>query len=106
MFEKYLNKKVRVLVSTGSGAGISNGEMALGTIYNPIITVVGTLNNIESGFIEIINSRMIYYETVANTFSGREFDNSRPNGPDVMENESTLLSLDKVIAISLIRENK
>lgn len=33
MFDKYLNKKVRVLVSTKSGAGMSNGVKLMDQMY-------------------------------------------------------------------------
>lgn len=104
MFDKYISKKVRVLVATGSGAGISNGDVTLGTVFNPMITVVGVLNEVGNDFIEINNSRMMYYSGTANSFVSPLSDR-KAYGPDVMENEFTLLSLDKVIAISLIREN-
>ena len=103
MFNSYLNKKVSVLVSTGSGAGISNGGVALGTLYNPVITVVGILNNVDGDFVEIKNCRMIYYNGAANSFVS-PLSSNKANGPDVFESEKTLLSLSKVISISLVRE--
>ena len=57
MFDKYLNKKVRILVSTKSGAGMSNGGSLMASVLNPIITVDGVLSFVSDTFIEIENSR-------------------------------------------------
>ena len=103
MLNKYLNKKVRILVSTCSGAGISNGDVTLGTVFNSVITVTGILHDIDDKFIEIENSRMMYYSGAANSFVS-PLSSNKANGPDVFENEYTLISIDKVISISLIRE--
>jgi hypothetical protein len=101
MFDKYLNKEVSILVSTDSGAGISNGGVALGTIYNSMFTVVGTLSNFDSNFIEIKDSKMTYYDGVSNSFVS-VFSSNKSNKPNVLESESTLLNLSKVISISLV----
>lgn len=103
MFDKYINKKVRVLVSSDSGAGISNSGRTMGSVYNSVITVVGVLSNVDGNFIELDNSRMFYYSGATDLFDS-SLSFSGANGPDVFENEKTLLNLSKVISISLIRE--
>ena len=103
MFDKYLNKKVRILVSTKSGAGMSNGGSLMASVLNPIITVDGILNFINDKFVEIEGSRMYYYNGACE-MDTPGFANSKMNGPDVFDNEYTLLNVDSVISISLIRE--
>ena len=103
MFDKYLNKKVRVLVSTKSGAGMSNGGSLMASVLNPIITVDGILKFVSDTFIEIENSRMYYYNGACE-METPGFVKGKMNGPDVFENECTLLNIDNVISISLIRE--
>lgn len=103
MFDKYLNKKVRVLVSTKSGAGMSNGGSLMASVLNPIITVDGVLNFINDKFVEIEGSRMYYYNGACE-MDTPGFGKSKMNGPDVFDNEYTLLNVDSVISISLIRE--
>ena len=103
MFDKYLNKKVRVLVSTKSGAGMSNGGSLMASILNPIITVDGVLNFINDKFVEIEGSRMYYYNGACE-MDTPGFVKGKMNGPDVFDNEYTLLNVDSVISISLIRE--
>lgn len=103
MFDKYLNKKVRVLVSTKSGAGMSNGGSLMASVLNPIITVDGVLNFINDKFVEIEGSRMYYYNGACE-MDTPGFVKSKMNGPDVFDNEYTLLNIDSVISISLIRE--
>ena len=103
MFDKYLNKKVRVLVSTKSGAGMSNGGSLMASVLNAIITVDGILNFINDKFVEIEGSRMYYYNGACE-MDTPGFVKGKMNGPDVFENEYTLLNIDNVISISLIRE--
>ena len=70
MLENYIGKNVRILVATGSGAGISNGDLSLGTSFNPIITVFGNIKSYDNKFLEIENSRMVYYCGAAETCVG------------------------------------
>ena len=103
MLDEYLDKRVRVLVSTGTGAGISNGELPCGTVFNPIITVFGVLNSYDNLFLKLEKSRMIYYNGVAETLGVIKKDIG-VTGPDIMENDSTILNLKNVISVSLVRE--
>lgn len=104
MLENYIGKRVRVLVSTGSGAAISNGDLSAGSVFNPVITVFGILKSYDEKFIEIENSRMVYYTGVSETLSLAFLNNGGSTGPDVFENELTILNMSKVISVSLVRE--
>ena len=104
MLDNYIGKRIRVLVSTGTGAGISNGDLSFGTVFNPIITVFGVLKSYDEKFLQIENSRMVYYSGVAETLAPTFLNNSGVTGPDIFENELTLLNMSKVISVSLIRE--
>lgn len=104
MLENYIGKRVRILVSTGSGAGMSNGELPYGTAFNPVITVFGVIKSYDNQFIELENARMVYYSGVAETLASNFLSKGVANGPDIFENELTLLNISNVISISLIRE--
>ena len=104
MLERYVGKRVRVLVSTGTGAGICNGDISAVSVFNPIITVFGVFKSYDDKFLEIEKSRMVYYSGAAETLMPVFLDNGGVNGPDVFENELTLLNNNMVISISLVRE--
>lgn len=105
MLDKYVGKRVRVLVSTGTGASMSNGDLSAGSVFNPIITVFGVLKAYDEKFLEVESSRMVYYSGVAETLTPSFLKDTGSTGPDLFENESTLLSMTKIISVSLVREH-
>jgi hypothetical protein len=101
MLERYLNKNVRILVSSDSGAGISCSTHvgSIESSINSTIIVFGTINEIDDKFIEIKNTKMIYLEPLK---SGSRGIGSKEISAVSIESEYTLVNINKVITISLI----
>lgn len=100
MIEKYRDKYVKVLVSSESGAGVS-GEIS--RYISSLITVFGTIKDFDDRFIELSNTTMVYYNGMGATVESYGILNpDNVKQPSAFENKSSILSLDKIISISLV----
>lgn len=99
MFSDYIGKNVKILVSSNSGAAVC-GEQ--GRMFNSIITVFGTVKNVDGQFLELENSTMIYYPGLDYTFNNLGFSLNNTKQASSFENPKTLLNLMHVISISIV----
>lgn len=100
MFNDYMGKRVRILVSSGSGAGaISAGERYSNGIMISVINFYGIIKRMDDKFLELEDVRYTLYS----------LDTEKPIGLNypininipVFESEKTLISIDKIISLSL-----
>ena len=99
MLEKYKGKEVRMLVSSDSGAGIGTGSSHTATMSS-IITITGTINDLDNNFLEIQNSKLSYIDAYSKV--SHSFNNKKEFEPTEFENDITLVNIDKVVSISII----
>ena len=100
MLDNYKGKFVKVLVASGSGAGVG-GEAS--RIYNSMITVFGTVKDFNTHFIELENTTTLYYSGIVSSFEKMGMltpDNIKQ--PSAFENKLSLLNLNHVIEISVV----
>ncbi len=102
MLDKYIGKKVKLLVSSNSGAGTSTA-MSVGssmTMVSSIITIFGDLKEIGDRFVELSNTRTIYMDSYQSGYVS--MSGSKEISPAVLDNSSTLVNVNNIIAISLV----
>ena len=99
MFSDYRGKYVKILVCSNSGAAVC-GEQ--GRMFNSMITVFGTVRDVNAQFLELENSTMIYYPGLDYTFNNLGFSLNNTKQPSSFENPRTLLNLMHVISISIV----
>lgn len=99
MFSEFKGKNVKILVSSNSGASVC-GEQ--GRVFTSVITVFGTVGDIEGNFMELVNSTMIYYPGLDYTFNNMGLSLNNTKQPSSFENPKTLLNLMHVISISIV----
>ena len=100
MVEKLKGKYVKVLVSSGSGAGVG-GEAS--RYFNSMITVFGTIKDATGKFVELENTTTLYYSGVGCTYDKLAMmtsDNLKQ--PSAFENKTTLLNANNIIMISVV----
>ena len=99
MFTKLKGKYVKILVASNSGASVC-GEQ--GRVFSSVITVFGTVSDINGSFVELDNSTMIYYPGLDYTINNMGLSLSNTKQPSSFENTKTLLNLMHVISISIV----
>ena len=101
MLNDYTGKEVRVIVSSGSGASaISAGERYCNGIMISTINLYGIIRRIDDKFIELEDTRYTLYSLETEKPIGLNYP-ININVP-VFESEKTLISIDKIISLSLI----
>ena len=100
VLDSYKGKKVKILVSSNSGAGtgVNNGSSM--TVVSSIVTVFGELKDFNDQFIEVSNARTIYidgFQTGYSTYNG-----SKDITPAVLDNSSLLVNRNNIITIALV----
>lgn len=101
MLNDYINKNVRILVSSGSGAGaISADERYSNGIMSSVMNFYGVIKRVDDKFIELEDGRYTLY----NIDTEKSFGFSRPISIDipVFETKRVLININNVISISLI----
>lgn len=102
MLEKLVGKKVKILVSSNSGAG-SSSCISVGnsmTVVSNIITVFGELKAADEHFVEIKSARVIYldgFQTGYSTAMGSKEINS-----SVIDNPTSVINVNNIIMINEI----
>lgn len=64
MLKKYIGKKVRLLVSSKSGAGISS-SISVGRIENSLVSMIvvfGIIKDVDDKFVELKDTKLVYNE--------------------------------------------
>lgn len=101
MLNEYIGKKVRILVSSGSGASaISAGERYCNGIMTSVINFYGIIKSVDDRFVELEEVRYSLYN----------LDTEKPIGlsypinisTPVFESERSLININNIISISLI----
>ena len=101
MLEKYKGKEVRILVSSDSGAGCETKSTAGEYVaLSTIITIYGILEDFDSKFLEIKESKINYIEGFNKSTTG--FTSIENINSTVFENDIILVNVDKIISISII----
>lgn len=101
MLDNYVGKKVRILVSSGSGAGaISAGERYSNGIMTSMVNIYGVIKRVDDRFIELDDVKYTLYSLDTEKPIGLNYP-ININTP-VFESEKTLVSINSVIVISLI----
>lgn len=98
MLEKYKGKEVKILVSSDSGAGIGVDGNYIASMTS-VITLCGTINDLDNKFLEIKNSKLSYIGDFNKSSVGLGVKDIEPT---VYENDITLVNIDKIISISII----
>ena len=103
MLEKYKGKEVIILVSSNSGAGATTKHVASGeyVAVSNIITVTGVIRDFDSKFLEITNSKLKYIDDFNTSVTG--FTSTKQIESTVLESDRTLINIDKIISISIIK---
>ena len=102
MLDKYKGKEVRILVSSDSGAGVSTTTSAGSNFValSSVITIYGIINDLDNKFVEIKNSRLNYINSFNKGYNSIAGD--RNIEPTMLENDITLVNIDKIISVSII----
>ena len=101
MINNYIGKKVRILVSSGSGAGaISADERYSNGVMTSIINFCGELVEADDKFVKLLNVTYTLYSLDTEVPIGF----SRPINIEtpVFESDSTIININSIIAILLI----
>lgn len=59
LLENYKNKKVKLLVSSNSGAGISTGNLARERTISSTIVIIGKITDFDDEYIELSYAKVI-----------------------------------------------
>lgn len=101
LIDNYKGKLVKLVVSSQSGAGISNGGMTRRSTISSVITIIGKLKDYDEEYIELEKNQMASATLLGNSpmigDKGTDFvkiDNC----------ESMLINKSKIITIMLINE--
>lgn len=91
LLEKYKNKKVKLLVSSNSGAGISSGDRLLEAAITSTIVIIGEITNYDNEYIELSTAKVIRMHLYSNSdaIGNEDFD-------------SMLINKKNIIAISIM----
>ena len=100
MLENYKGKKVKLLVSSNSGAGtgVNNGTSM--TMVSSIITVFGVVKDYDDQFIEISDARTIYMDGFQTGYA--TYSVTKDIVPAVLDNSTMLINRNNVITIAVI----
>ena len=96
MLENYVDKKVKILVSSNSGAGVgtSCGIGSISSMVSSVITIFGVIKEVGDKFIEVEGARSIYLD-------GYQEGTNRIT-PTVLDNSTALVNIEHIIAIYLV----
>lgn len=101
MLNDYIGKSVRVLVSSGSGAGaISAGERYSNGIMTSVINFYGVVKRVDDKFIELEEVKYTLYSLDAEKPIGLNYP-ININIP-IFESEKTLININSIISVSSI----
>lgn len=101
MLNKYIEKKVRLLVSSNSGASTISGEQRYcNGVVTSVMNFYGTIKNVDDKFIELEDAKYTLYNLDTEKPIGLNYP-IRIETP-IFESEVMLVNINNIISVSLI----
>ena len=101
MLKDYVGKKVRVIVSSGSGASvISGGERFSNGVMSNVMNFYGFISSYDDKFLELKDVKFSLYNLDTEKPMGLNYPISIDS--QVFENDKALINLNSIISIVLI----
>ncbi|MBP3502745.1 MAG: hypothetical protein J6K42_04615 [Clostridia bacterium] len=105
LLEKYKNKKVKLLISSDSGTGISDGHLPKESSITSIIVAIGEIIDWDEELIELSNVKMIRMNlfSISGIQHPTSFTAEHENPIGTEEFDTILVNKNKIITYSIMK---